>query len=363
MVTIPEFFAAPMAGGPATPQLVAAVAGAHPLASGFLAGGYQTAAGLADQIEQLRQLCSRPFGVNLFVPPAAPDTDALHQELDNAAGLLRAELTEFLLLRQGWADAGLEELVQVPSKAELARLQEKESAEFARQVELLAHQKVPFVSFTFGLPPQEVVTKLQEAGCMCFQTVTSAAEALAALEHAPFAGLVVQGAEAGGHAATFTVTPIPPTTPLLDLLDEVTRQVMVPVVAAGGISGPEDKAAAHEAGAQAVQVGTALLRTPEAGTNQLHRRALAAAAAGDFLSPYPTAFSRAYTGRWARGLSNALGMFSAHATYPWWHVVTKPLRADAAAHAHGELTHLWAGTGVRLAEELPAAAVVQNFFS
>jgi NAD(P)H-dependent flavin oxidoreductase YrpB (nitropropane dioxygenase family) len=66
--------AAPMAGGPSTPALVIASADAGGL--GFLAGGYQTAAALGEQIEEVRARTNR-FGVNLFVPNPVPvDPDA-----------------------------------------------------------------------------------------------------------------------------------------------------------------------------------------------------------------------------------------------------------------------------------------------
>jgi nitronate monooxygenase len=60
---------APMAGGPSTPALAAAVteAGGY----GFLAGGYLTAEGLREVTAATRSLTDAPFGVNLFVPSAA----------------------------------------------------------------------------------------------------------------------------------------------------------------------------------------------------------------------------------------------------------------------------------------------------
>ena len=60
---------APMAGGPTTPELVAAVGDAGGL--GFLAGGYLSAEQLASRIADVWDATSRPFGVNLFVPASA----------------------------------------------------------------------------------------------------------------------------------------------------------------------------------------------------------------------------------------------------------------------------------------------------
>ncbi len=57
---------APMAGGPSTPALTAAVAEAGGLA--FLAAGYLSPAVLAERIAETRRLTDRPIGVNLFAP-------------------------------------------------------------------------------------------------------------------------------------------------------------------------------------------------------------------------------------------------------------------------------------------------------
>src|SRR5215469_10365500 len=62
---------APLAGGPSTPELAAAVSNAGGL--GFLAAGYLSAAELADRRRRLTALSSRPFGVNVFVPGPGGD--------------------------------------------------------------------------------------------------------------------------------------------------------------------------------------------------------------------------------------------------------------------------------------------------
>src|SRR5581483_2363974 len=63
---------APLAGGPATPALAAAVCEAGGL--GFLASGYLTADRMREEIDALRQLTAAPFGVNVFVP-GSPEVD------------------------------------------------------------------------------------------------------------------------------------------------------------------------------------------------------------------------------------------------------------------------------------------------
>src|SRR3954464_4904604 len=67
---------APMAGGPSTPELAAAVNDAGGF--GYVAAGYLTSDALADVLDRTRALTSQPIGVNLFVPaPADADDDAI----------------------------------------------------------------------------------------------------------------------------------------------------------------------------------------------------------------------------------------------------------------------------------------------
>src|SRR3954471_18973000 len=64
---------APLAGGASTPALAAAVCEAGGL--GFLAAGYKTADTVRADLEALRGLTARPFGLNIFAPPAGPADD------------------------------------------------------------------------------------------------------------------------------------------------------------------------------------------------------------------------------------------------------------------------------------------------
>ena len=57
-------FQAPMAGGPSTPELIAAVSNAGGL--GNLGAGYLTPELLRSSIQEIRRLTDQPFGVNLF---------------------------------------------------------------------------------------------------------------------------------------------------------------------------------------------------------------------------------------------------------------------------------------------------------
>ena len=112
---------APMAGGPSTPSLAAAVSEAGGL--GFLAGGYLDAGAMEGQISAVRRLTDRPFGVNLFVPQdPAVDERALGSYLDS----LRPEADRFGVdLVPSWDDddwaAKVQALVEDPVPVEIGR--------------------------------------------------------------------------------------------------------------------------------------------------------------------------------------------------------------------------------------------------
>ena len=135
---------------------------------------------------------------------------------------------------------------------------------------MLVEAAPPLVSFTFGLPEPAAAAALRNAGCTLVQTVTSAEEALQSLE-AGMDALIVQSPDAGGHWGTFTPAQPPERLRLPDLVRAVRAAVDLPVMAVGGVGTSGDVAAALEAGAQAVAVGTLLLLASEAGTNPAHR--------------------------------------------------------------------------------------------
>ncbi|HXW43329.1 MAG TPA: nitronate monooxygenase [Streptosporangiaceae bacterium] len=317
---------APLAGGPTTPQLAAAVSNAGGL--GFLAAGYLTAPALADQIGAARQLTGGPLGVNVFVPgaPAADGAvDAYVAALAGTASRAGAELGRPRFDDDGWQ----------------------------AKLDLLAADPLPVTSFTFGCPDRDVVTALQAAGSEVWVTITTPAEAQQA-EAAGADVLVVQGSEAGGHRGSFRDDPASDDGfGLLALLQLVTARSSRPLVAAGGIATGAGVAAVLAAGARAAQLGTAFLRSPEAGTSPVHRAAVAASGG--------TATTRAFTGRLARGIRNQfLDEHSAHApaAYPEVHYLTAPLRAAGRSSGDAGLVNLWAGQAHELGRELPAAELV-----
>ena len=321
---------APLAGGPSTPELTAAVSNAGGF--GFLAAGYLPVSALAERLERTRTLTEAPIGVNLFVPgnPASP------QAVDAYAARLAEDA------RQAGVELGA------------ARFDDDD---WAAKLELLIATPVAVVSFTFGCPEPEVNDRLHDAGSEVWVTVTGPGEARLAVDAGADA-LVVQGAEAGGHRASFRDDPAEDLTGgigLLSLLQLVRAQTDLPLVATGGIATGRAVAAVLAAGAAAAQLGTAFLGCPEAGTAAVHRQALAGST--------PTATTRAFTGRLARGIRNRfLDRYSAAApvAYPELHHLTAPLRQAGRATGDPGLVNLWAGQTYELGRQLPAGQLVRT---
>jgi nitronate monooxygenase len=317
---------APLAGGPSTPELCAAVSEAGGL--GFLAAGYLGADELARRIERTRTLTSRPFGVNLFAPQSSVDprtTETYAQRLGEEAA--RAGV--------GLGEAG------------------GDDDEWTAKVELLVASPVEVVSVTFGFPPPDDLARLKGSGSEVWMTVTSVDEAVRA-QDAGADALVVQGDEAGGHSGGSSDET--ERLALLPLLQLVRAATSAPLVATGGIMTGAGLAAVLAAGARAGALGTAFLRCPEAGTSAVHREALARGGRS-------TALTRAFTGRLARGLRNRfLDTYSedAPAAYPRVHFLTAPLRAQGRSAGDPEVVNLWAGEAYPLATDLPAGDVVRR---
>lgn len=324
---------APMAGGPTTVDLVTAVSGAGAL--GFLAGATISPAAIRYAVAGVRDRGVERFGVNVFVPEPGftPDYAALRayrHRLSPVAAALGA---------------------QVPDVVDGVN-------DYAAKVDVLVESRVPWVSFTFGLPRIVDVARLKEVHAQVVVTVTSPHDARDAADRGADY-LVVQGPLAGGHRSTFSVGAEPPDIELRVLLDKVSQVTSLPLIAAGGVSTGADVAQLLNAGASAVAVGTLLLRCPEAGTHPVRRDALADPRFS------ATVVTRAFSGRPARGLSNLFHReFNryAPAAYPEVNAMTGPLREAAMHAANADMTNVWAGAGFRSARADPAADVIKRLW-
>ncbi|BBZ44946.1 nitronate monooxygenase [Mycobacterium parmense] len=321
---------APMAGGPGTPALAAAVSNAGGL--GFLSAGHISADRFAEDIAAARALTTGPLGVNLHVPqPSVADWIAL--------------------------DYYAEELMNIAEfyQVEVGRPEHGDDDDWERKLEVVADVRPELVSFTFGVPPPEVIGRLGALGLLVMVTVTSAYEAGVAIA-AGADSLIVQGPEAGGHRGTFAPDMEPGTESLHQLLARIrSAHRDVALVAAGGLGTAEDVAAVLNRGAVAAQVGTALLLSDEAGTNVAQRTAMKNPLFAN------TIVTRAFSGRYARSLENEFTRMLdtvAPLGYPEVHQMTWPIREAAAAVEDPNGMTLWAGTSYRQARTGPVADII-----
>jgi nitronate monooxygenase len=321
--------AAPMTGGPSTPELAAAVTNAGGL--GFLAGGFSSAEELADDILSARKLTSGALGVNLLVPQQA---GANENQLSAFESALASEAERY----------------GVPVG------KPRHDDEWDVKLDVLCDLRPEVVSFTFGSPTEEQSHRLQGIGVLNLATVTNVREAMIALSYGVDA-LVAQGPDAGWHRATFDAVAAPPGDSLDELVSVLAYCFDCPIVAAGGLATPRDVMRMRDAGATAVQLGTAFLLADEAGTNPVHRAALR--------DPQfsKTVVTRAFTGRYARALRNRFidehepeAIFG----FPQVAMMTAPIQATAVELGDPHGAALWAGAAFHHAKAAPAADIVRE---
>ncbi|MEO8899635.1 MAG: nitronate monooxygenase [Candidatus Dormibacter sp.] len=308
---------APMAGGPSTTRLVVAVSEAGGL--GSIAGALLAPNELRAAIRAVREQTARPFAVNVFAPPPPVDADA------KAVEMVRGELA------QHRRRLGLTEAAPPPPQ----------DWTVDDQLAVVVEERVPVLSFTFGIPPLDGLTDQVLIG-----TATTPTEAVA-LEHAGVDVIVAQGAEAGGHRGTFIGSFTDGLIGIVALVPQTVDAVSAPVIASGGIVDGRGIAAALTLGAEGVQLGTAFLFCTESGASPAWRRAL---------RTLPTVVNDAYTGRPARGALTPFVAELAAGPPPAPYAVQRALTADFKS-VDGYGWYL-GGQGADLARELPAAEVV-----
>jgi len=331
------------------PILMAPMAGACPAS---LAGAVARAGGLGacgtllmspEQIgawaRDVRAETNGGFQLNIWIPDPEPARDTARED----------EVREFL------ADWGPE----VAADAGDAPL-----PDFDAQCAAMLEAGPAIISSIMGLYPEPFVAAMKERGVKWFANVTTVAEARQAV--AAGADVVIaQGMEAGGHRGAFEADKAASAlVGLFALLPAVVDAVGddVPVVATGGIADARGIAAALVLGASAVQIGTGLLRTPEAKTAAAWADAIGAA------QPEDTTPTRAFSGRLGRAIANAY-VEAANAEeapqpapYPIQRGFTQAMRTEAAKAGDIDRMQAWAGQSARLASAEPVGDYVRRIW-
>ena len=277
------------------------------------------------------------FQLNLWIPDPVPARDA-----DN-------EIAVRNFLRQ-WGP-------EVPAGAG-----DVAGPDFEAQCDSMLAAGPAVISSIMGVYPEPFVAAMKSRGVSWFATVTTVAEARA-VEQAGADVIVAQGMEAGGHRGAFLADEAERTmVGLFSLVPAVVDAVSVPVVATGGIADARGVAAAILLGASAVQIGTGLLRSPEAGIAPAWADALGRA------DPEGTLVTRAFSGRAGRSVATAYVRASntsdtpSPAPYPVQRGLTAPMRAEATKQGDINRIQAWAGQSSGLAEARPAGEIVRSIW-
>ena len=282
------------------------------------------------QVAEVRQRTRGPLNLNFFC-------HRMPESVDDSAwrALLRPFYDEFAV------EPGNGGALRLPFDAEMCAVVENLRPEV--------------VSFHFGLPDAELLSRVKNTGAAIIGNATSVEEALW-LEHREADAIIAQGFEAGGHTGRFLGGDPAEAMGLFALLPQVVDAVSVPVIAAGGIADGRGIAAALVLGASAVQLGTAYLHAPETPISDAHRKRLRDGS---------TVFTNLMTGGLARGLRGRLieelGPVRQEAPpYPLASAALGPIRAAAEAGGEYGFGPMWAGQGAPLGEALPAAELTRK---
>ena len=326
---------APMVGA-SSPEMALAVSQAGGL--GSLGAGGMAPDAIGPAIDALRGQTEAPFGVNLLVAPSAsPEAEVIDGALERLAP---------------WYAALGEPLPGHPNSF---------APDFEAQLDALVVARPPIASFTFGLLSREQVERLRAGGTYVVGTATNVAEARAWAEVGAD-GICAQGFEAGGHRGHFLAELDASLVGTMALTALILDAVDLPVIAAGGMMDGRGVAAALALGASAAQLGTAFLLSDQTAVSAPWRRAITEA--GD----EPTRLTRAFTGRYARGIENRFmremrEVEGEAPAYPVQNRLTQPLRAAAAKAGQADMISLWAGQAVRLAQPGDAGDLVRMWWA
>jgi nitronate monooxygenase len=265
-----------------SPELVASVSNVGGL--GSIAAAYLTPQQIVDQIRQVKQLTSKPFAINLFASletKGTVDSDQ-RQHLLNVTNTMRSRY----------------ELSKV---SEVKVEQSSLGFTFQEQVDAILSEGVAVFSFTLGIPSQHVIDSFKTKGIAVIGTANTVEEA-ELLERAGVDAVVAQGAEAGGHRASF-IGLDDDQQPLFALVPQIANKLKIPVIAAGGIMDGNGVVSAIAMGAKGVQMGTAFIPCEESLANPLWKQTLID---GSLASTHGTVVTKSITGKYARWLRNKI---------------------------------------------------------
>ncbi|AVK84673.1 nitronate monooxygenase [Lysinibacillus sp. B2A1] len=329
---------APMAGGITTSKLVAEVSNSGGL--GMIGGGYMTPIQMREQIKEIKQLTSNPFGINLFVPSAFKVKENEIKSANHVLNSIRQQLN--LQPKDNFDIPNFNDVFET----------------FIEQIKVVIEEKVPICSFTFGIPSKEVIAELKQSNITLMGTATTVRESVEN-ERAGMDIVVVQGSEAGGHRGSFIDGKQESLVGLMSLIPQVVDTINIPVIAAGGIMDGRGLIASICLGAKGVQMGTAFLTCIESGAHKVYKEAILNA------NEDQSVLTRSFSGKWARGIKNKfiLEMQNHEALlpdFPIQNTLTQDIRKTSSTQNNPDFMSLWSGQSPRLAKSQTVESLIKN---
>ncbi len=306
---------------------------------GILAGLYLGTDALRAEIQRLRSLTDRPFGVNLWLlPDLAPPIDAASlpeetiQEVQGTLNRIRRDL-------------GLEPRQSRPHNAPDV---------IDEAFEVILDERVPVWSIGLGDPGPERVRRCHERGIRVIAMATTVEDAQA-LAASGVDAIVAQGSEAGGHRSVWRKDRTPSDVGTMALVPQMVDTLGVPVIAAGGIVDGRGLLAALALGASGVMLGTRFVATRESKAPDFWKQALIEKGSSD------TWITDAFSGLRARTIRNR---FSEEYTASGAPLLPGLLQTSTAQDIYdaavkrgdGEHFPMFSGQGLGLIHDLPGAA-------
>lgn len=327
----------PFGGGLSSAKLVSTVSNLGGL-GGY--GAYQLAPNeIVWLIREIKQHTKNPFNINLWV-----------NDVDLGAACLADDV--FSKTTKAFKPFFDALNIPFPSKPEAV------IRKFEKQVEALLSAKPAVFSFVFGIPSEEILKECHNQGIFTIGAATTLDEAQA-LEAAGVGAVVASGFEAGGHRPSFLKPARDSLHGTFALVQQLSKKISVPIIAAGGIVDSVGVEAAMKLGAVGVQVGTAFLACDESGASPEYRRVLFSERARH------TSLTTAFTGRLGRGISGAIAEQTTEGVqvlpFPLQTRFMAPLRKAAMEQHREDLLTFWAGQNVSLIEHHRAVDVMNEF--
>ncbi|MBA4180949.1 MAG: 2-nitropropane dioxygenase [Anaerolinea sp.] len=279
----------PVAGGisgpVATAPLVAAVSNAGGL--GVLGGAGFSPERLREEINHVRSMTDRPFGVDLLLPSNFMGGAASGEMPRDPRELIPAATRAGV--RKMAEDLGVE-WHELPPPKEAPVPRRAGGGMSDDQMEVVIEEKIAVFASGLG-NPAPWVARLKANGTKILSLVGNVKNARRVAD----AGadiVVAQGTEAGGHTGRIATLALVP-----QVIDAV---YPTPVIAAGGIADGRGVAAALALGAIGVWCGTAFLVSDEANQPETQKQRVLAAGDED------TKITKLYSGKTMRNINNPL---------------------------------------------------------